>query len=478
MAFWSKDVSASGGRVSSFQGVLQNLSVPAFVLNAEGVVVLWNDACADLTRLATKDVVGTKEHWRGFYPQPRACLADLVLQGGGDKIEELYDKRGDTPVKKNSLQAQKWFDLPGRPHRYILIDAIGISNASGQIDYVVETLQDLTALKEAEALIAAEHEEAARRRQYVMDAVSGGLAMLAQGNLLVRINDPFPPEIDQVRLDFNSTVTQLAKTMSMIGRNGSNVRNCSHELTQIMSDMLRGAAQMEQSVSATMEGMGNLNRLAKDASQGTDEASRVVASARKEAEQSGSVVKQAVSAMGEIEASSRQIGNIITVIDEIAFQTNLLALNAGVEAARAGDAGRGFAVVATEVRALAQRSADAAKEIKTLVSTSGAQVGSGVKLVGEAGAALTRIVAHVETLNGTITSISEAAKQQSSGLDNMSDAMNQMHKVQARTAELIDQTSQISQTLEAEASTLETQLLNFRLVEGAAVSSPSRSKVR
>lgn len=476
MAFWSRDIGGNS-QLSSFQAVLQELSVPTFLLNNEGKVALWNDACASLTGLSAREVVGTDEHWRGFYTQPRPCLADLVLRGESDKIDQLYDERGANGAKRNALQAEKWFDLPGRGRCYLLIDAIAVVNASGRVEYVVETLQDLTGMKKAEALMAAEHEEAARRRQLIMDSITGGLAKLAQGDLLVRLTDAFPADTDQVRVDFNSTVAQLAQTMLMVGRNSSNVRNCSHELSQVMSDMMRGAEMMEQSMSSTIEGLEKLNRLAKDASVGTDEANRAVASARKEAEQSGGVVSQAVGAMGQIEESSRQIGNIITVIDEIAFQTNLLALNAGVEAARAGDAGRGFAVVATEVRALAQRSADAAKEIKALVSTSGAQVGAGVKLVGEAGAALTRIVTHVETLNNTISNISQAAKQQSSGLDDMSQAMGQMHNVQHNTAQLIEQTNQISQTLETEAETLEAQLLNFRLVDGAVRPALSDSKM-
>lgn len=474
MAFWNKRAGGNGHALP-FQEALLGLNIPTFILSADGKVVFWNDACARLTGLDAREVVGTKEHWRGFYPKPRACLADLLLQGALDEVDGLYETHGDASTRKDMMQAQNWCDMPNGAHRYLLIDAKTLPDATGRVAFVIETLQDQTAVKEAEQLREAEQKELAHRRQWVMEAVIGGLTMLGQGNLTFRLNEAFPPGLDQVRLDFNRAMVQLAETMSTIGRNGGNVRSCSHELAHVMADMLRGAAQMEQNVSMTMEGLAQLNHLAKAVAEGTNEANQAVASARKEAEQSGVVVRQAVSAMGEIESSSREIGNIITVIDEIAFQTNLLALNAGVEAARAGDAGRGFAVVATEVRALAQRSADAAKEIKTLVSTSGAQVGGGVKLVREAGAALTRIVAHVETLNGTISDISEAARKQSAGVDNMSEATTQMHKTQGKTAQLIDQTNKISQKLESEASALEAELLNFQLAEGENMSVGLRS---
>lgn len=477
MALWSRGVHANG-QALPFQVVLQSIHVPTFVLDSTGKVVFWNASCALLTGLPAEEVLGTNEHWRGFYPSPRSCLADLLLQGALDKVGGLYEVHDGALAHQDAMQAQNWCDLPRSQRRYLQIDAVALRDTAGCVRFVVETLQDQTAVKESEALRAAEHQETAKRRQGMMAAIVGAFAKLAQGDLTVRLSEPFPPEIDQVRQDFNSTVAQLAKTMSMIGGNGSNVRDCSHELAQIMANMLCGTAQMEQSMSATIGGLQQLNHLAKEAAEGTVEASRVVANARKEAEQSSSVVRQAVSAMGEIEASSREIGNIITVIDEIAFQTNLLALNAGVEAVRAGDAGRGFTVIATEVRALAQRSADAAKEIKVLVTTSGGQVVSGVKLVGEAGAALTRIVSHVETLNATITTIAEAAEQHSTGLEDVSGAMAQMHKVQVRTADLIDQTDQISQTLEDEAKTLETQLLAFRLVESKAMSTYSYSKAK
>jgi methyl-accepting chemotaxis protein len=166
------------------------------------------------------------------------------------------------------------------------------------------------------------------------------------------------------------------------------------------------------------------------------------------------VVKQTVAAMSGIESSSKQIGNIIGVIDEIAFQTNLLALNAGVEAARAGDAGRGFAVVATEVRALAQRSADAAKEIKTLISASSTQVASGVTLVGETGKALGRTVEQVEQLNRLVTEIAASAQEQATGLHEVNTAVNQMDEVTQQNAAMVEQATAASHSLAGEAAEL------------------------
>jgi methyl-accepting chemotaxis protein len=172
--------------------------------------------------------------------------------------------------------------------------------------------------------------------------------------------------------------------------------------------------------------------------------------------------------MDGIESSSKQIANIIGVIDEIAFQTNLLALNAGVEAARAGDAGRGFAVVATEVRALAQRSADAAKEIKTLISASTQQVDTGVRLVSETGQALGRIVTQVSQLNGLVTELAASAKEQSTGLGEVNAAVNQMDQVTQQNAAMVEQATAASHSLEGEAEELARLVGQFRIGEGVS----------
>jgi len=188
--------------------------------------------------------------------------------------------------------------------------------------------------------------------------------------------------------------------------------------------------------------------------EGAHQANAAAASARAEVERSDPVVTEAVEAMTLIEASSGKIGQIIGVIDEIAFQTNLLALNAGVEAARAGDAGRGFAVVAQEVRALAQRSADAAKEIKGLVNESGAQVAAGVERVGRTREALQRIVAVVAKIDQQVTAIARSAQDQAQGLGEVNTTMAEMDRVVQRNAAMVEETTAAAQTLRVESREL------------------------
>ncbi len=329
------------------------------------------------------------------------------------------------------------------------------------------------ATAEAAAAALREQAEAAREaaaaaQALVVESVADGLEKLSSGDLLYRLNTKFATEYEKLRADFNQAVQTLQTTMEAIAANTQGVRSGAAEITASSDDLARRtenqAASLEQTAAALSQITANVGKTA----QGATEAHGVVNEAKLDAERSGAVVEQAVGAMRGIEASSKQIASIIGVIDEIAFQTNLLALNAGVEAARAGDAGRGFAVVATEVRALAQRSADAAKEIKTLISTSGSQVAAGVKLVGETGQALSRIVVQVNRLSTLVSGIAGSAQEQALGLGEVNSAVTQMDQVTQQNAAMVEESTAASHALADEAEALARLVGQFRIGKAPA----------
>ena len=309
-----------------------------------------------------------------------------------------------------------------------------------------------------------------REQQSVVDGITAALARLARSDLTVRFTQPVAAKYKTLKDDFNAAVGTLETAMQAIATNTQGVRSGSSEITSASDDLARRTEQQAASLEQTAAALDQITATVRKAATGATEASALVTQARGDAERSGEVVRDTIAAMSGIETSSRQISNIIGVIDEIAFQTNLLALNAGVEAARAGDAGRGFAVVATEVRALAQRSADAAKEIKTLISASGGQVQSGVRLVGETGKSLERIVEQVKRLNGLVTDIAASAQEQATGLKEVNTAINQMDQVTQQNAAMVEEATAASHSLSREAENL------ARLVSQFQISSPEDAK--
>jgi methyl-accepting chemotaxis protein len=254
------------------------------------------------------------------------------------------------------------------------------------------------------------------------------------------------------------------------------IRSGTGEVSQAADDLSKRTEQQAASLEETAAALDEITATVRKTAEGANQARDVVTTAKADAERSGEVVGGAVAAMAAIDTSSRQISNIIGVIDEIAFQTNLLALNAGVEAARAGEAGKGFAVVASEVRALAQRSADAAQEIKSLISASSQQVGSGVDLVGQAGKALERIVAQVTEISGIVIEIAASAKEQATGLAEVNTAVNQMDQVTQQNAAMVEQSTAASHSLAQEAEELGRLVARFELGTGASAASlPKRA---
>jgi methyl-accepting chemotaxis protein len=302
----------------------------------------------------------------------------------------------------------------------------------------------------------------------VTESFGNALRALAVGDLTHRIGDDMPPEYLSLREDFNSSMLTLLGTMTSISSSTQGVRSGAEEITQASDDLSRRTEQQAASLEETAAALDQITATVR----------KVVAEARAEAEHSGAVVQQTVTAMNDIERSSKEIGSIIGTIDEIAFQTNLLALNAGIEAARAGDSGRGFAVVATEVRALAQRSASAAKEIKDLISASGTQVNSGVNLVGRTGTALTRIVEKVVKLNDLVADMAASAQEQASGLHQVNTAVNQMDQVTQQNAAMVEQTTAAAHSLATEAAELARLTGKFQTggSASAAYQSPSPQK--
>ncbi len=305
-------------------------------------------------------------------------------------------------------------------------------------------------LKETETAFAA----AGREQQVVVDGVTAALAKLAGRDLTVRFMQTVGAGYRGLKSDFNSAMETLQHTLQSIASLTAKVRGVAGEITVASDDLSRRTEQQAASLEEAAAALDSITATVRKTADRADEARKLVTEARSGADRSGTVVREAVEAMGGIEASSRQIGTIIGVIDEIAFQTNLLALNAGVEAARAGEAGRGFAVVATEVRALAQRSADAAREIKTLISTSGHQVAAGVKLVGETGKSLGLIVDQVNRLDRLVAEIAGSAGEQSMSLREVNGVVNQMDQVTQQNAAMVEQATAASRGLAREAADL------------------------
>lgn len=346
----------------------------------------------------------------------------------------------------------------------IWIDASynSIKDTKGMPYKVIKIASDVTALETARIKHKEESALNAKTQNQVVRELANGLRALSEGNLSEQITDPFAPEYEQLRNDFNSAVQTLKSTMLKIVRSSGNIQNNGVEMSQASDDLSKRtenqAAALEETAAALDEVTATVQQTAKAAA----DAHHSVTSARSDAESGGIVVKETVSAMGSIKESSEKISQIIGVIDEIAFQTNLLALNAGVEAARAGEAGRGFAVVASEVRALAQRSSDAAKDIKDLISTSRQHVETGVSLVDQTGEALDKIVSQVTSLDTLVSDIAASATEQATGLAEVNSAINEMDRVTQRNAAMVEESTAACHSLTNESNELNSLVGYFK----------------
>ncbi|MEM9970232.1 MAG: methyl-accepting chemotaxis protein [Pseudomonadota bacterium] len=420
------------------------------------------------------NLVSINKVMREAYPHVAANLKAMTLDkllAGNAARKVLGDAAAGETVSEE-------FELRVDGKRRVFDGTISpLQDRKGNFDGLIMLGQDVTTQVERSERSEAEAEATRAAQEHVVESMQTALDALAAGNLAIRLSEPFEGGYEQLRTKFNDSVKTLDDAVSIVVDNSNSILGEASNISDAAGDLSKRTEQQAATLEEFSAALAEITASVSSASEGTTQAHRVVNEARENAEASGEVVREAVEAMGQISSSSDQISRIIGVIDDIAFQTNLLALNAGVEAARAGDAGRGFAVVASEVRALAQRSSDAAREINELISTSGGHVKRGVSLVDKAGTALTEIVESVGGIAEHVATIAASAKEQSTGLDEINTAISHLDQVTQQNVAMFEETTAATHTLTAEANQLVGATQRFSTTSGGAAAKPAKAKV-
>jgi methyl-accepting chemotaxis protein len=383
--------------------------------------------------------------------------AMLKLAGGDfDVVLPGLDRKDEIGAMANAVEKFK---------------VLAVEKGRSDAEEVMRRQQAEAALQ---AQAAEERAKVAEEQARAFRALGKGLSELSEGNLTFRLDERFPEEYREVKDTFNTALDRLYETIRAIAESSGEVANAAVEISTSTTDLSQRTEEQAASLERTSASMEEISSTVKNNADSARNANQVTASTRECADRGGEVVAQAVRAMSRIEESSTKISDIIGVIDEIARQTNLLALNAAVEAARAGDAGRGFAVVASEVRNLAQRSSEAAKDIKSLIVNSTTQVQEGVDLVNRAGKSLGEIVESIKQVATIVSEIASASAEQSTGIDHVNTALTQMDEVTQQNAALVEENAATSKVLEQQSHAMSERVTFFKLGRDAA-SAPASS---
>jgi methyl-accepting chemotaxis protein len=463
MLFAKRDNShKENDRLAELEGKFKAISRSQAVIEfrLDGTIVDANDNFCNAMGYSRSDIVGRRH----------SMFVDAQY-GASTEYADFW-----RALNRGEFAAQK-FRRVANGGREVWIQASynPILDKNGQPTGVIKIATDITQAEQQAHAAEAKRAALEAEQQRVVRELAAALGRLSKGDLTVQIEARFEGSYAEIRDNFNGAVSSLKDTLGVISDSVSGLLGGSDEILVAVSDLARRTEQQAATLEETAAALDEVTATVRSSASGAQEASRVAAGAKTEAERSGEIVRQAVQAMQGIEEGSRKVTEILSVIDEIAFQTNLLALNAGVEAARAGDAGRGFAVVAQEVRALAQRSAEAAREIKTLISTSRDQVDKGVESVGATGVALEQLVGLAARIDEVISSVARASGEQSVGLGQVNNAVNDMDKVTQQNAAMVEQTNAAAAQLQGRATELGAAVGRFDLGRPPVVHVPQNS---
>ncbi|MEM6415862.1 MAG: methyl-accepting chemotaxis protein [Pseudomonadota bacterium] len=447
-----------------------------------GYMIEWKNVSNDRRNAAIIKAIDMNQAMIEFKPSGEIVTAnknftDTVKYELNDIIGKYHRIFCDPAYVKTDDYADMWHRLAsgeainGKFKRYtkdgsevwIRASYCGVIDNDGSVRRVIKLASDITATEQERIKVEAERHRQEDEINRVVNSLASSLTRLSDGDLTSQISEPFADAYEQIRSNYNNAIDRLQTSIVSVVQNTDSIRTGASEISQAADDLSRRTENQAATLEQTAASLEEITASVRVAADGAEQANQVVAEARENAESSGVIVREAVGAMGEIEQSSQQISQIIGVIDDIAFQTNLLALNAGVEAARAGDAGRGFAVVASEVRALAQRSSDAAKEIKDLISASSQQVDRGVDLVGQTGQALERLVASVASISDRVSEIASGAREQSTSIAEINVAINQMDQVTQQNAAMVEQSTAASHALMQDTEQLNGVVSHFQV---------------